>query len=307
MKTYHIKQVNAFTSKPFQGNPAGVVLDARGLNDTKMQSIAREMNLSETAFILPSTLSAADLQIRWFTPGIEVPLCGHATIGAFHALAEDGMYGMKKPGVYPFRVQTKSGLLSVLVEKRYSGAIIDFHIPVPQFRKISILPRPLLAALDLAKQDLHAKLPVVRNSYLYVPVRSLARLRRLRPDYGALEVITRQAKIIGVCVFSLETMEDSSAVHSRFFAPAAGLSEDPVTGSANGPLGVYLYNYAFRVGVDVPWLSLPDGQMEFLGEQGDVLRRKGRVQIRLKTRDHKVERVSIAGEAVTIFDAELRV
>ena len=80
MKTYRIKHVDAFTTEPFCGNPAGVVLDARGLSDATMQQIAREMNLSETAFLLPPTLRSADLQIRWFTPAAEVPLCGHATI-----------------------------------------------------------------------------------------------------------------------------------------------------------------------------------------------------------------------------------
>jgi len=306
MKTYHIKQVNAFTPKPFSGNPAGVVLDARGLTEAKMQAIAREMNLSETAFILPPTVSNADLQIRWFTPAVEVPLCGHATIASFHALAEESMYGMKRPRDYSFRLQTKSGVLHVEVEKKYSGAIVDFEIPVPIFHRVQQLRFAFFAALGLKGQDVHPKLPVVRNSYLYIPVKKLATLKKLKPDFKALKEVSRSANIIGVCVFSLETIEDSSAVHSRFFAPAAGIDEDPVTGSANGPLGVYLYNYVFDAGLDVPWLRLSDGRMEFLGEQGDEVDRKGRVKIRLSVHHHKVEHVSIAGEAVTIFDAELK-
>ncbi|MCI0706925.1 MAG: PhzF family phenazine biosynthesis protein [Ignavibacteriae bacterium] len=307
MKTYRIKQVNAFTSKPFSGNPAGVVLDARGLSESKMQSIAREMNLSETAFILPSLTNNADMQIRWFTPAVEVALCGHATIGAFHALAEEEMHGMKRGGEYSFLAQTRSGLLAIGVEKKYSGTIIDFQLPVPQFHRIPALQSSMLTALGLKAGDLHTKLPVVRNAYLYVPVRRLTIVKRLQPDYTLLEKLTRRANIVGVCVFSLETMEVSSAVHSRFFAPAAGLSEDPVTGSANGPLGVYLYRYAFNAGLDAPWLKMPNGQMEFIGEQGDEINRKGRVKIRLAASNGKVERVSVAGEAVTIFNAELRV
>ncbi|HEX9829070.1 MAG TPA: PhzF family phenazine biosynthesis protein [Bacteroidota bacterium] len=307
MKTYRLKQVNVFTSKPFSGNPAGVVLDARGLSDAHMQAIAREMNLSETAFFLPSTLSSAAMQIRWFTPAVEVPLCGHATVGGFHALAEEGMYGMKKPRAYSFRVQTKSGLLNVTVEKKYSGTVVDFELPVPQFRRINRLPRPMLSAIGLLSKDLHTALPVVRNNYLYVPVRKLSTIKKLEPEYARLGELTRKANILGVCVFSLETLEESSAVHSRFFAPAVGLTEDPVTGSSNGPLGVYLYKYVFDAGLDVPWFRLPDGRMEFIGEQGDEMKRKGRVKIRLAVHHNNVERVSIAGEAVTIYTAELKV
>ena len=97
MKSHRIKHVDAFTTEQFSGNPAGVVLDARELNEKAMQNVARELNLSETAFILPPTVKSADIQIRWFTPAAEVPLCGHATIASFHALAESGMYGMRRP------------------------------------------------------------------------------------------------------------------------------------------------------------------------------------------------------------------
>jgi phenazine biosynthesis protein PhzF family len=91
MKTYRIKIVDAFTKKPFAGNPAGVVLDAGGLTDAQMQLIAREVNCPETAFILPATERDANLRIRWFSPMSEVPLCGHATIASFHALARRGV------------------------------------------------------------------------------------------------------------------------------------------------------------------------------------------------------------------------
>lgn len=307
MKTYQVKQVNAFTSKPFSGNPAGVVLDARGLTESKMQAIAREINCSETAFLLPPTVANADLLIRWFTPTVEVPLCGHATIASFHALAEEGMYGMKKTGTYHFRAQTKSGVLPVEVEKKYSGTIVDFELPVPQFHKVRALSSQFLDTLGLKASDLHTKLPIVRTNSLYIPIRRLATLKKLRPDNESLLRWSHTMKLLGVCVFTLETVEMSSAVHSRYFVPAAGLSEDPVTGSTNGPLGVYLYNYVFDAGLDVPWLRLPDGRMEFIGEQGDVLNRKGRVKIRLSVHHRQVEHVSIAGEAVTIYNAELKI
>lgn len=306
MKTYQIKHINAFTGEPFSGNPAGVVLDPRGLNDAKMQAIAREMNLSETAFILPPTLKAADLQIRWFTPTQEVPLCGHATIASFHALAEEELYGMKESGRYPFRLQTKSGILGIVVEKKFSGTVIEFEIPAPQFQVHKKVPAELLAALGIKKGEIEERLPFVSNSYQYLPLKKLSTVKSLEPDYAALDTISRKTRTLGLSVFSLKTYEQSSAIHSRFFAPAAGITEDPVTGSANGPLGAYLYQYVIPAGYNVPSLILPDGRLEFIGEQGDVIGRRGRVKIRLRLSGEGIKHLSIAGEAVTIMDSTLK-
>ena len=303
MKPYKIKHVDAFTTEPFTGNPAGVVLDARGMTDALMQEIGAELNLSETAFVLPPTTRGADIQIRWFTPAAEVPLCGHATIASFHALAEEGLYGMKRPGVYHFRLQTKSGVLGVTVEKKYSGTIVEFQLPIPRFRVHKTVPASLLDALGIRASDVLEDLPFVSQSYLYLPLKKLSTIRNLKPDMGKLDRFTRACKTLGISLFSLETVEQSSAVHSRFYAPAVGIVEDPVTGSANGPLGVYLYHYAIRRDYPVPSFLLPDGRMEFVGEQGDDMGRRGRVKIRLRVTGHGVKQVSIAGEAVTIMNS----
>jgi trans-2,3-dihydro-3-hydroxyanthranilate isomerase len=111
----------------------------------------------------------------------------------------------------------------------------------------------------------------------------------------------------GVCVFSLETKDKYSSVHSRFFAPNYGINEDPVTGSSNGPLGFYLHKYVLPAGYPVACRELSDGGMEFIGEQGDYLKRQGRVKIRLRLKQNIVEDVSIAGEAVTILDSILKI
>ena len=306
MRLYKIKHVDAFTTEPFSGNPAGVVLDAKGLNEKAMQHIARELNLSETAFVLPSTIKSADIQIRWFTPAAEVPLCGHATIASFHALAESGMFGMKRPGVYYFRLQTRSGILGIVVDKRYSATMIEFQLPIPEFRVHKKVPAALLAALGIRPADVQKNLPFVSESYLYLPVKRLATLKSLRPDLGLLDSYTRATKTLGISVFTLETIEQSSAIHSRFYAPAVGIVEDPVTGSANGPLGVYLYEYAIHQDFPIPSFLLPDGRMEFIAEQGDDIGRKGRVKIRLRVTGHGVRQVSIAGEAVTILESEYK-
>jgi len=306
MKSYRVKHVDAFTTEQFTGNPAGVVLDAKGLNEKLMQNIARELNLSETAFILPPTVKSADIQIRWFTPAAEVPLCGHATIASFHALAESGMYGMKRPGTYHFRLQTRSGILGIVVDKRYSGTMIEFQLPIPEFRIHKKVPSALLKALRVRLSDVQKSLPYVSESYLYLPLRKLSVIRSLDPDLSLLDSYTRATKTLGVSIFCLETIEQSSAVHSRFFAPALGIVEDPVTGSANGPLGVYLYQYAIHQDFPIPSFLLPDGRMEFIAEQGDDVGRRGRVKVRLRVTGHGVRQVSIAGEAITIMESEYK-
>ena len=306
MKSYRIKHIDAFTAEPFAGNFAAVVMDAAGLVDRQMQLIAREMNLSETAFILPPTQQGADLQIRWFTPSDEVPLCGHATIAAFHALAEEGMAGMKTLGQHYFRIQTRSGVLAVRVEKNFKGISVEMELPLPRFQTKRKIPQLLLESLTLGSWDVADDLPIVVDAYAYVPVKKLAKLKTLKPGFKLLAQATRSAKVLGVSVFCLETIEKSSSVHSRFFAPGVGINEDPVTGSANGPLGVYLYQYAVPAGFVVQSRDLSDGRIEYVGEQGDELEHPGRVKIRVRGKNNLAESVSIAGEAVTVLDAAIR-
>jgi PhzF family phenazine biosynthesis protein len=216
------------------------------------------------------------------------------------------MYGMRRPGTYHFRLQTRSGILGIMVEKRYSATMIEFQLPIPDFRVHKKVPAALLKALGIRPSDVQKGLPFVSESYLYLPVKKLSVIKSLKPDLGLLDSYTRATKSLGISIFCLETIEQSSAVHSRFFAPAVGIVEDPVTGSANGPLGVYLYQYAIHQDFPIPSFLLPDGRMEFIAEQGDDMGRRGRVKIRLRVTGHGVRQVSIAGEAVTIMEAEYK-
>jgi PhzF family phenazine biosynthesis protein len=271
-----------------------------------MQMIAREINVSETAFILPATQKGADLQVRWFTPSAEVPLCGHATIASFHALAEEGMAGMKPEGQHYFRIQTRSGILAVRVEKNFRGIGVELELPLPKFQTKRKLPSLLLESLTLRSRDVTDELPIVVDSYAYIPIKKLAKLENLKPEFKLLEHATKSAKVLGVSVFTLETIEKSSSVHSRFFAPAVGINEDPVTGSANGPLGVYLFQFVSAAEIGVASRELADGRIEYIGEQGDELERPGRVRIRVRGKNNIAESVSIAGEAVTVMDATIK-
>ncbi len=296
-----IRQVDAFTTKPFAGNYAGVVPEGNGLTDAQMLAVAREMNVSETAFVLPPSTPNADLRIRWFTPGEEVPLCGHATVASFHILSEEGRWGMERPGSYAFRLETRSGILAVNVEKGTDGAQIEFELPVPVFRPFDVPPGSILSALGLPAASCDSQWPVVAENYLYLPVRGLKELAAIRPDYVRLEEACRAISVLGVSVFTLETIEAGSSVHSRFFAPGLGVNEDPVTGSANGPLGVYLRRFVHASGQRLPSSTLPDGRVVYVGEQGDEVDRPGRVAIRILPDGNEVKRVWIVGRAVTVL------
>lgn len=294
-----VKHIDAFTTKAFAGNPAAVVLSADDLTDDQMQSIAREMNLSETAFILSASNRQADVRIRWFTPTNEVDLCGHATIAGFHAMAEENLYGMKKNGSFPFRLQTASGILAVTVIKENGSATVKFTLPMPQFVKSYSLKTEFFAALRIEENDFDRRLPCVMSTYAYLPVRRLSVLYEMRPDFALMKNILSHKKLGGLCVFSTETVERSSTFHSRFFAPNQGIDEDPVTGSANGPLGIYMVEHGL--------VGKSDGLIEMIGEQGDVIGRPGRVKIEVQVDRGKPKSVAIVGCAVTIVEGTIKI
>lgn len=295
----NIKQVDAFTETPQTGNPAGVVLNAGGLSDTQMQAIAREMALSETAYVLPASIPGADLKIRWFTPTDEVALCGHATVAAFHALASEGLHGMGSIGTYAFKLETKSGILPVNITKGLSGIDVFFGLPVPEFVRAPQFKLDLMRILNLKAEDIDPRLPIVSTDMLFVPVPRLHIMFSLAPNFHALSQLLENRNLTGVCVFTTETIERKSSVHSRFFAPNLGINEDPVTGSANGPLGVYLYEQG---------LVEPVGDtVIIIGEQGDEIGRKGRVTVQVKVKGAQVLSVTIGGRAVTVLDGEMLV
>ena len=293
-----IKHVDAFTDTPLHGNPAGVVLHGEGLTDAMMLGIAQEMALSETAFLLPPTANGADVRLRWFTPVNEVPLCGHATVATFHAVAEEKLYGTADQARRDFRVETRSGILPVAVVRGSPGATIHFGLPIPAFQPGFQFRDEVLLMLNLNGRELDAALPIMVDRHLYVPVINRRVLFDLRPDFSAVFAIQRRHNMGGVCVFTTDVVDAGSAVHSRFYCPADGINEDPVTGSANGPLGAYL----FEQGV----VTAQGDSVSMVGEQGDAIGRGGRVKIALRLSAGKIAGVEISGRAVTVFTTQMR-
>ena len=257
-----IFQVDAFTDKPFAGNPAAVCLLQAPRDATWMQSVAQEMNLSETAFLLRQ---ANDFHLRWFTPTAEVDLCGHATLASAHVLWEEGYL---KEGEQA-RFSTRSGFLTAV--RRDGGIDLDFPAE-PE------APATAPPALEKALGATPVYIGKNRFDYL-VEVDSEATLRNLTPEFALLAEIPCR----GFIVTSLASVSDYDFV-SRFFAPRAGINEDPVTGSAHCCLG--------------PFWSVRTGEKEFTARQ--VSARGGIVQVRMSG-----NRVYLGGKAVTVLRGEL--
>ncbi len=257
-----IVQVDAFTSRPFAGNPAAVCVLQETAPDDWMRNVAMEMNLSETAFLVPEN---DGYRLRWFTPAVEVDLCGHATVASAHVLWEDGHL----PAGAQARFYTRSGLL--LADRR--GDWIELDFPAKAATPAEP-PAGLLPALGVQPKA------VSRNQFDYlVEVGTEEIVRRMSPDFTALGKLEAR----GIIVTARASTEGFDFV-SRFFGPAVGVDEDPVTGSAHCALAPY---WGERL-----------GKTAMTGYQASA--RGGVVRVTLKG-----DRVLIGGQAVTVMRGEL--
>jgi len=284
---FEFYQIDAFTNQPFSGNPAAIIF-SNNLSDKKMQRIAAEMNLSETAFLSDSEV--ADYKLRWFTPTTEVDLCGHATIASLHFLYESKRIIDKKEIYF----ETKSGILKCY---RYADKYF-MQIPNPKLEEFGGCKEKILDALNIDRVDV-SDLPFIlsNNGYLFIAINSLKSLWDLHPDFMKLKSLSNSKKeFFDVTVFTIDTIEKNSSAHIRFFAPYHGINEDPVTGSACGPLLPVL----IKLGI----ITYYQNNQLLTFEQGDVLNRKGRVFVKFDTIQKKI---FIAGEAVTVMKGNLLV
>jgi PhzF family phenazine biosynthesis protein len=259
-------QVDAFTDRPFSGNPAAVCLLDSQRDAEWMQAVAAEMNLSETAFLRPV---GAEFELRWFTPTVEVDLCGHATLAAAHALwsRDDAALGDV------IRFHTRSGVLTA----SRSRELIELDFPATPAVECSP-PEGLLAAVGPHVQS--STLLVARTKFdAFLLLADAAVVRGLQPDFGRLGQIPSRGVIV-----TAASDDVRCDFISRFFAPAAGIDEDPVTGSAHCALG--------------PFWSQRLGKSRVVGYQASA--RGGVVHVH-----DRGDRVTLGGQAVTVFEGRL--
>ena len=288
METIRVLQVDAFTDEPLTGNPAGVVPNADGLSERQMQSIAAEMAVSETAFLRSS--DAADRRVRYFTPTQEVDLCGHATIGSFAYLYDDGL----EPGTTT--LETNVGTLEIEIE---DDGTVWMTQDEPRIREVDVGYDRVADALGVdqaALEGASADIPIAVSStglpFLIVPITYLSDLGNAEPDMRAIEELTAAVDATGVYLFTFDALDRESTLHGRMFAPGAGVPEDPVTGTASGAVGAYLDRFgAFDD-------EFPD---ELRLEQGHYVDRPGTVHVRVG------REVRVGGRGVTVLDGSLMV
>lgn len=258
-------QIDAFTSEPFRGNPAAVCILTTPREPSWMQAVAAEMNLSETAFLQP--LDDGSFSLRWFTPAVEVDLCGHATLASAHALWSENLLAAEATA----RFQTRSGLLTATRQ----GDLIELDFPAKRESEAAA-PEGLLESLGIGKP-----VYVGRNAWDYlVEADSAATVRALTPDFTRL----RKIRVRGVIVTARGDGEHDFV--SRFFAPGSGIDEDPVTGSAHCCLA--------------PYWAPKLGKSDFFAYQASP--RGGVLRVRIDG-----DRVKLGGRAVTILRGELAV
>ncbi|MEM8542607.1 MAG: PhzF family phenazine biosynthesis protein [Cyanobacteria bacterium P01_H01_bin.119] len=280
-----ILQVDAFTEVPFRGNPAAVCVLPKALNETWMQAIAAEMNLSETAFLVPTD---DGYHLRWFTPAAEVDLCGHATLASAHVLWSEGYLDAAQPA----RFQTKSGLLTATLHNGW----ITLNFPA---QPVEPLTPP--AALIQVLRGLNPVFVGVNPTGYFVELETATQVRSLQPDFALLKTLPVQGLIVTSRAdssgpYHRDGLEQAAEPHiensnpgsfdfvSRYFAPAVGIDEDPVTGSAHCGL--------------TPYWQKKLGKPALMAQQ--VSARSGVLKVTTEG-----DRVLISGQAVTVLRGKL--
>jgi trans-2,3-dihydro-3-hydroxyanthranilate isomerase len=300
MRKLQYRIVDVFTDRMFGGNPLAVVLDGRGVTDTEMQALAREMNLSETTFVLPPDDPANDFRVRIFTPGRELPMAGHPTIGTAFVLAREKMLPAggdiltirfeEKVGPIPVRLEMKNGVPDKIWMTQ----------PRPAFGPVFSNAAAVAEMLGIDPAGIRNDLPIEVVScgmpFLFVPVRDLATMRRLSFNRDLSRRALESLGVLEVFAFAMEVENAGSTVHSRMFAPELGVPEDPATGGASGPLGSYLVRYGL-----VP----AQPKTSIVSEQGIEMGRPSFIHIEIAQEANEITEVKVGGQTVFVGGGEI--
>lgn len=301
MKRARFVRVDVFAKQPFGGNPLAVFPHAEGLTADQMQLLAKEMNLSETTFVVPATKgSGADFRVRIFVPDMEIPYAGHPTLGTFFVLAKEGRIKLKEPvtvvqmesgaGVLPVEIHSKNGRISRVV------TVQSKPVFGPAYDDLGLIAR----ALSLEKSDIDRTAPVQLVStglpWVIVPLRSRKAVQRASGNATAFVEAKKilPKKVVDMYVTCLDPIEQSSTTHSRAFSLVSGsIVEDPATGSASGCLGAYL----------VRWKMIPvEPITKIVNEQGHEIGRPSKIAIEVRTSRGSIESVRVGGPVVHMMD-----
>ncbi|MFL5732446.1 MAG: PhzF family phenazine biosynthesis protein [Chloroflexia bacterium] len=290
MTKYQYHHVDVFTDRAFAGNQLAVFTDGRGLAAETMQAIAREMNFSETTFVLPAESLGNHFRLRIFTPAAELPMAGHPTVGTTFVLARERLV---EPQGEETTIYLEEGIGRVPVSIRFNGGeprLIRMSQLLPTFGPRVSDPMSVAAMLSIEPGAIEAGLPIEVIScgvpFLFVPIVSLQAIKSIKLRQDLFERVTGDMDVSGVFVFTREVETAGSTVHSRMFAPELGVVEDPATGSASGPVGCYLVRYGLVS-------EGPTAQM--VSEQGIEIGRPSFVQIEIDHEGEEITGVRVGG------------
>jgi len=293
LRKLHYYLVDVFTDRLFGGNPLAVFTDAHGISTELMQSIAREMNLSETTFVLPAEAPGTDYRVRIFTPAAELPMAGHPTVGTAFVLAREKMitgplvtFG---EGVGPVPITLRPGLIEMTQPLPKFGS----HFEADAVAAVLSLDARAITDTSLPLEVVSCGVP-----FLFVPVRDLAAIRALRVRLDIWESTLQGAEGQHVFVFTREVEFPGSSVHARMFAPASGIPEDPATGGAAGPLGCYLVRYGVIAATP---------RAEFTCEQGIEMGRPSFMRITIEQEAGAITAVRVGGICCFVGEADLEI
>ena len=298
MKKLHYYLADVFTDEVFGGNQLAVLPEGQEVPAHLMQQIARELNLSETTFVLPPANAANDIKLRIFTPGRELPMAGHPTLGTACVLLQQGYLQPQKQ-----HLVFEEGVGDIRVE--FEGqcqvpGLITMGQPLPTFGATITGVQLLADLLSLEPDDIATGSPAQVVScgvpFFLVPLKSLDAVKRARLRNEVLENQVSQPPIESIFIFSSQTETAAGTVHGRMFAPAFGIPEDPATGSAAGPLGCYLVKYGL-----VP----AQAESRIICEQGFEMGRPSILHITIGQTGGQISSVKVGGRSVLVGEGYL--
>jgi PhzF family phenazine biosynthesis protein len=305
MALYDYFIVDAFASEPFTGNPAAVVLEASHLADQQMQAIAREFNLSETVFVLPSTHPKAAVRLRIFSPATESILSGHGMLAAVTALIRSGRFVMlldHPETLLP--IETPNGLYSACCERLRRDSdefLVWVELEPPGLKPFRHDPSKTATLLGIDPLAIDSSLPAMQtqDGDVILFVKTFTALNEARPEFAALGEFSRRRSVRVWCIATQDTLTASVNAHSRCFAPSVGVNEDTVTGMVHGPLGAYLVvNEQVPMAGDTAALSCT---------QSDSTARAGLVRVLVARQPPAGYSVRIAGQCFVSMQGQIHI